>query len=474
MRLRGSRPPLTQERPPSPTRADLVTLLSITVLLGYVLFLPVSNNAVLYPAFALIGLLAGATVIRTSARTPRALIAVIVLALALGMTGTMIAVIRGNDGLLFAFLVFFASPALYALCAWGATARSVRWFLRVAAVATIAIAIPLLLFVAGEAGTMPQLVPAWWADLTGLGATFGGGTSQARSFNLSSLAALGPLWAASLVVGQDRLLPHWSVRAVCAVAAAGAAFVSSRDAITLVIVVAPVVAIVVGRVLRHRPSLRGIPPRRAVLALAAGALLAVLMIPLLPAIVGFGPVSRALAAVGTFLGGPSTTASAVDSIRTDQAEALLRGWAMNPIFGSGFGARVPDYARTSERPWVLELQYHLLLFNVGLVGVLIVCGIAVCSTVLLRTAARSTPALVPTLTATTTTGLAMLMANATNPYLQAPGHMWALFLPLAVAVVMTRSGDGAGARSDHVDRAAAETFIGHPRLTRPRPSVGDW
>lgn len=462
---------MTQERPSPLPPAEVAALLSITVLLGYVLFLPVSNNAVLYPVFALIGLLSSAAILRRRARSPRALIAVIVLALALGVIGTTVAVVRANDGLLFAFLVFFASPTLYALCAWGATARSVRWFLRVAAIATIAIALPLLFFVAGEAEIIPQLVPSWWVDLTGLGATFKGGASQARSFNLSSLAALGPLWAASLVVGRDQFLPHWSVRAVCAVAAAGAAFVSSRDAIVLVILVAPIVAIVVGRALRPHPAPSVISPLRAALASAGGALLTVLMIPLLPAIIDFGPVSRALGAVGGFFRGSSTTASAVDNIRTDQAEALLRGWAMNPIIGSGFGARVPDYARTSERPWVLELQYHLLLFNVGLIGVLIVCGIAVCSAVLLRNAARSTPAILPTLTATTTTGIAMLMANATNPYLQAPGHMWALFLPLAVAVVMTQSSDGEGARIDRLEEpprgSHSSAAPGSPARSRP-------
>ena len=126
-------------------------------------------------------------------------------------------------------------------------------------------------------------------------------------------------------------------------------------------------------------------------------------------------------------------------ITVDQIFAEVR--QADAILGAGFRAIADDYARDSEKPWVSELQFHLLLFNVGLVGVTICLAILVTGMLFLRRASARCPELVPTLVATSTGAIAMLIANATNPYLQAPGHQWAVFFPLAVAAVMVKSAD---------------------------------
>ncbi|QEE60848.1 hypothetical protein FVA74_04085 [Salinibacterium sp. dk2585] len=370
----------------------------------------------------------------------RELLAIAVVLGLLGVYGTLIG--PGNPGLVFTVLVYFAAPVLYLLCAVATTQRMLFWFFRAASVSTIAIGVLILLFVGGEAERIPQLVPEWLEEATGLGATFGGGSSQARFYGLSSLAALGPMWAASLLVRQDDLLPRWGVRAVCALLAAGAAFVSSREAIVLVIVAAPLLGLIVNAVLRPRPVSTPVrlSPKLIVAFLATCSVASVLAITLAPRIAAFGPVVRALDSVRAFLTGPTGSGSVDQSIRSEQAWKLIQAWQQNPVFGAGFGARVPDYSRTSERPWVLELQYHLFLFNVGLVGVLFVGVLACLAAILLKRAAASAPALLPSLTVTSVAGLSMLIANATNPYLQAPGHVWALFLPLALANLMTLTG----------------------------------
>lgn len=88
--------------------------------------------------------------------------------------------------------------------------------------------------------------------------------------------------------------------------------------------------------------------------------------------------------------------------------------------------------RSSARPWQYELQYHLLLFQTGLVGV--ACYSAGILWMIGKaykiSAADPGPGafLIPTIA-----GLAgVLIGNASNPYLQAYGALWMVFLPLAI------------------------------------------
>jgi hypothetical protein len=60
--------------------------------------------------------------------------------------------------------------------------------------------------------------------------------------------------------------------------------------------------------------------------------------------------------------------------RSIQKGYLLRGFADAPLIGSGFGAYA-GYVRNEERPWTYELTYHQLLFNVGIVGALMIGGL---------------------------------------------------------------------------------------------------
>lgn len=53
--------------------------------------------------------------------------------------------------------------------------------------------------------------------------------------------------------------------------------------------------------------------------------------------------------------------------RVSQAAALFEAFTKRPIFGSGFGGTI-DVVRNLDRPWIFELTYMQLLFNMGLVG----------------------------------------------------------------------------------------------------------
>jgi O-antigen ligase len=121
-----------------------------------------------------------------------------------------------------------------------------------------------------------------------------------------------------------------------------------------------------------------------------------------------------------------------NSARAEQASRLLGAWEQRPIQGYGFGAVIEGYARNDARPWNFELQYHLILFQTGLVGA--ACGLVMLgnlSKATRRTIARNQAMRQPLVVAATG-AITMLLVNATNPYLQAPGHMWPLYLMLAV------------------------------------------
>jgi hypothetical protein len=57
-----------------------------------------------------------------------------------------------------------------------------------------------------------------------------------------------------------------------------------------------------------------------------------------------------------------------DDLRAIQKPYLIRGFMKSPVLGSGFGANA-GYTRSDERPWMYELTYYQMFFNLGTVGV---------------------------------------------------------------------------------------------------------
>jgi len=414
-----------------------VTAAGVIIVAG-VMFRPVSNNAVLYSAFLLLGVIAAVGITVKRPRVPVEMYAIAYSVLAIAVYGILIG--PANAGLPYTLLIWCLAPALWWVVSVATDLRALRWFFLAAAVVTIALAVTLLSFVAGEGGTIPQLVPQWAVDQLGLGATFSSGSTQARMYGLSSLAALGPAWFASVFIRRDAVLPHIALRIVCAVLAAVAAVVSNRTAIVAVIAVAPILLLVTLLLL----GVRAPEPRRLRAgAVGAGAIGAAGALSLgayaFRNLEGWGPLGPTIDNFVSLFSGAATYDSADQSIRADQVSYLLEAWMRFPIVGAGFGARVPDYPRTSERPWVLELQYHLLAYHIGLVGLLALIAILVIGLLLVRRATATSPQLRSTMAVSVVTAMAMIIANSSNPYLQAPGHMWALFLPLAVACAVLTS-----------------------------------
>jgi hypothetical protein len=411
----------------------------ILVCFVYILLRPVSNNAVLIPILFLMGLASAISCVVEARGFAPGFDSIWICQIYFALIGTVVGIVAGAPGVIYGVLIYALAPVLYWtwVCAFDlATVRlAIHWLF----VATAVLSTVIIIFVAGETRFFPQLVPSWLIEASGAAfAPTANTPGQIRFYGLSTLAAAGPLCAASLLLRADSLMPHAALRIYAAAASVLAALVSGRRAIVLVIILAPLIAWICSVVIRRRWSFPGnadgvrvvIAAARAwphLAALVVGA--ALLLLGLVAAVYHSTIVVSFASAHALILGGNAGP----PDIRVAEARALLDGWAKSPWVGNGFGATLPGFSRDASRPWNFELQYHVLLFQTGLVGVLLAAAALVAVLRQLRRAAQAAIAYEATLVATTTGAVAFLLANSVDPYLQAPGHMWAIYLPLAVA-----------------------------------------
>jgi hypothetical protein len=188
-----------------------------------------------------------------------------------------------------------------------------------------------------------------------------------------------------------------------------------------------------------------------------------------PGIISGGVIGAAWQSLSSYVTGATFPgeSAADDRLRAYQADRLVEEWSERSVFGHGFGATIDGFARDPVEPWRWELQYHGLLFQTGVVGVLLLLAGGFLTLWAVMRAARARPDLVPSLVVACTGAAGMLIGNATNPYLQAPGHVWSIFLPVAVANVMLLSAarkHAVGAPGAATEREpAADTDDGTPR-----------
>jgi len=118
-------------------------------------------------------------------------------------------------------------------------------------------------------------------------------------------------------------------------------------------------------------------------------------------------------------------------IRKVQYDFLMKGFANNPIFGAGLGNKV-DYVRSEKHTWAYELSYVALLYQVGIIGVIIysyvIIWIYLMGLRIIREDKWLGMYMLPTLVGMS----CFLIANATNPYLGTFDHMWVIFLPISI------------------------------------------
>lgn len=108
---------------------------------------------------------------------------------------------------------------------------------------------------------------------------------------------------------------------------------------------------------------------------------------------------------------------------------------------------IDGYSRHERRPWVFAMQYNMLLAHIGTLGAMMLIAAVVLIVIALWKAVKTRPDRRPVFAVVAAAALSILVGNALNPMLQAPGHFWSVFLLIACINVALRSESG--------DRAAS-------------------
>jgi hypothetical protein len=413
--------------------------------LSYLVWRPVSTPLILYPVLALLAVVSLVQVGVTTRIAKPFACSVILIACA-GAFAALNGAMHGTPGLVHQSIVWFGGLLLWSTWAAALRRETIRMTLIAITLATALLSAFIALFVGGQTGILPQLLPdsLLQAQEAGFHDTPEG--SAIRLYGLSSLVIAGPLVTAGLLAGKDRLLPPRSLMAIAGILAILAALVAGRRALAIVIVLSPVLAYIFARALRPRLD------RTAKQSSHISVLVIAAPLVLLSALWAFrdtvsarilNSVSEALAVyfgVGEIY---ASTKSPSDIDRIAQIEHLLTEWREHPFTGKGMGAVLRSgFYRSSDRPWLFELQYHQLLFSFGLIGMTFLFGAVAAMWICVRSAAAQHPEHVPTIVVACVAASSLLIANASNPYLQAVGHGWGVALLAGIANALLRPAEG--------------------------------
>ncbi|WP_210502991.1 hypothetical protein [Nocardioides xinjiangensis] len=417
--------------------------------LAYVLWRPVSNQAVLLAVLGVLAASSALIVMRTSPpRLSAHLGGMLFGILCLLSVGLLVGSFHGNPGLLHQCQLWVGMLVIWLPWTLAIQVERLRAMFEGIAVVIVALSTLIVYYVAAQRGLVPALLPASLLESQEAGFAETDGGSAIRLYGLSTLAAGGPLMAACMVARKNDLLPRRWLSVLAGVLVVVATLVAGRRAIAAVTLLSPVLMLQIQSVLRPGPRQLRIPP--SLVVLAPGLVLAVVVVP-----AGVGLVARGWTAVrdgaALFLGlgsAVSTDKELDDRLRRTSADQLIAAWGEDPVFGRGLGAELATgFERNFERPWLFELQYHQFLFNFGLVGVLSAICLVLIAVGAVRTAARTHPGHVPVIAACTTAALCLLIANGSNPYLQTYGHGWGVALAAGVLNAMLTGSDEAASRS---------------------------
>lgn len=324
--------------------------------------------------------------------------------------------IRGNMGAFQQATVWVLWPLIFLLLSSTiSTQQHLRSLFRVMVAASIAIGLYGCLYLLTLTGTIPGGLYFGSID-QGQSIFYDGGVLSISLYSFSSLLFLVPFLIAIAITWPREMRPvvprYWIYLAI--VLNVALVVLSGRRALLLGFALTPIILIIATRVSRARLVKFVVPS----IALCGAAVVAVNALHIdLPATLTY--LTTGYKAPG-------------DQARQIEFQSLMNGWREHPIFGAGLGAVADGPVRSIETPWAYELSYVALLFDIGIVGVLIYG--TVIGTIIRRTAvvARARVELRPW-TIPVLVGMASsLVGNATNPYLLKFDSMWIWFLPVAL------------------------------------------
>lgn len=406
---------------------------SVLVLAAFSLVVvrPVSNNGVLIPIFLFLGF-AGATAFlgrhRRASKTGAQLLAV---TLWLGVTFCVLGLLFSNPGALYG-LVPVGGVVVWWLLAEAANEREVSTLFRLLPFLALYVSLSLVqdaLVGSGFlAGGFPVIGGVFRLIAQNSAVNAQQGVIATRDYyGIASLVGLIPLIAATFMVpGRPGLFgPRW-IRLAALAASVIAALVSGRRAAILLCAIGPILAFVLVTIVQRRQGTRG-KSRSA----PAARLILVLLVVLGVVIAAASSIGLSLSQYSSYI--TLTTASGNSGeaqVRTEQVKQLAKASLEKP-WGAGLGAVINGYRRNDQRPWEFEMQYSLLIFQLGLLGFGVLAAVwALYLWRALRAVYDSD--LFPLAIAALVGALGMIIANASNPYLQAPGLIWTVLIPLAV------------------------------------------
>ncbi|WP_216320914.1 O-antigen ligase family protein [Deinococcus aestuarii] len=409
--------------PPTPL------LLPFLLYFSLILLLPVSANLTKAVLAAVVAVAAALLIVRRGLHLSRSTLAVFTLMQCTGLLWILYGAFGNTPGWVFSLMVYVIWPAFYLITfTQFVSSRRVYGVVRNLMILGLGlIGLFTLYFVLYNFGVVPA-TPLLKLQF-GQGIAKHSGYTALRLYSISTMIFLIPYGVAKLLypspgTGRGRF---WLTALAVGLGSCAVLFTGRRAAL-LTVGLSVFIALVFGQ-FSPRP-LRSGAWRRVAACLAALVLLGAVSAGL-PASSRFSALTLATQ-VQRSLFDPGQTAD--DVVRFEQANSLIDGWVRRPLVGAGLGAS-SGYVR-SERTWNYELQYHLHLFQMGVLGVFLYSlGFAWIyrnGLNLVRLGGDPGSEMIALLTGLT----CFLLANATNPYLQAYGNLWTVFLPVAVINLM--------------------------------------
>ncbi len=344
-----------------------------------------------------------------------------------GMAFVLLGLVREAPGALRMGPLYVLWPIVYTLFVAGAASLKVLRALHgVLVVSAFAVFGHAVIYVLVEAGLLPPylLIPLDVEPSIGLYAGF----TQIHLTTLASVLFLVPYLMATVTVSPEKRsrAMRWLLWLALLLGVAVVAL-SLRRGIMLAVLLAP---LLIGVLVAFQPGAAGRESRRRwammVVSLVAFLVCSAAFVHL---VYGWTPDNMASFFQAGFDFESRTEVGA--TVRTVQFGDLTHGWASDPIFGAGAGAYVPTIVRDPDMPWAYELSYVSLLFQMGMVGVVLYgLGTAWIFGMGIRIIRSGHPLgirLLPALAG----AASFLVANASNPYLAKFDYLWVIFLPVA-------------------------------------------